>query len=201
MLATHYKPLRDTYKAWLTAGGAVFESICPGQEIPELAAYDALLLTGGGDIEPSRYGETVLNDSVKSEPGRDELEFSLLNSFLTMDKPIAGICRGLQIINVYFGGTLWQDLPVPLGLTHTGENGNDRIHPVVWSDGLKQEVNSYHHQAVRESAGCLRVCAQAPDGIIEAAAHVSLPVRGVQWHPERLPFDRAVWNFLWGKTI
>lgn len=172
------------YKRAVEAAGghAVFS------EVPDGALEcGGLLLTGGGDLEPWRYGQA--NTASRGlEPERDAAELLLLEQFTAAGKPVLGICRGLQAINVFFGGTLIQDLP-----GHGAVDGRDRLHAVRTAPdalfGLFGEdalVNSAHHQAAGQLGHGLRAVQWAPDGIVEALVHQTLPVLGVQWHPERL---------------
>lgn len=176
-------------KAVVTAGGRPDFS---GDLYPELqeiclSKYDALLLPGGGDIEPWRYHqENAASHAL--EPERDEEELFLLERFINTGKPVLGICRGMQVLNVFFGGTLFQDIS-----GHSVENGVDRLHPVHTAPSLLADclgsdcvINSAHHQAVDQLGSDLLVLQWAPDGIIEAIQHRELPVLGVQWHPERI---------------
>lgn len=154
---------------------------------------DALLLPGGGDMESWRYGQPNIA-CHDIEPERDALELELLDLFTGWKRPVLGICRGMQTINVFFGGTLKQDIP-----GHSQVNGMDRIHSVRAIQpfgpfnfayhlyGAECLVNSAHHQCVDVLGARLYAAQQAQDGIIEAIYHQSLPVWGVQWHPERLP--------------
>lgn len=152
---------------------------------------DGLLLTGGVDIEPHRYGEKSGPACGETDPLRDRDELSLFSAFCRAKKPVLGICRGIQIINVALGGTVFQDLPSQMGAEGHADGA---VHPVTaagggWLEGLfgrNFEVNSYHHQAVRELGEGLRADASAPDGVVEAAVHETLPVWAVQWHPERM---------------
>ena len=165
------------------AGGqAVFS------EVPGAARdCDGLLLPGGGDLEPWRYGQ--LNTASRGlEPERDAAELLLLEQFAAAGKPVLGICRGLQTVNVFFGGTLVQDLP-----NHGAADGEDRLHPVRTARsslspvcGEEAVVNSAHHQAVDRLGEGLRPSAWAPEGFVEALEHQSRPVYGVQFHPERM---------------
>ena len=148
----------------------------------------ALLLPGGGDVEPWRYGR----DNTASrglEPERDTAELMLLERFTAAGKPVLGICRGIQVINVFFGGTLCQDLP-----GHSAVDGHDSFHtvrtarsPLLAVCGPLCRVNSAHHQAADAPGRGLRAVQWAEDGAVEAVCHDCLPVWGVQWHPERLP--------------
>lgn len=146
----------------------------------------ALLLPGGGDMEPWRYGQ-VNTASRNLEPDRDAAELALLEFFTTQKKPVLGICRGHQTINAFFGGTLIQDLP-----GHNAANGIDRLHFVKSAPSLLRTlygeqsiVNSAHHQAVDRLGSGLQAMQWAPDGTVEALQHRVLSVWGIQWHPER----------------
>lgn len=146
----------------------------------------ALLLPGGGDIAPSRYGQS---DTAcrRVDPVRDELEFRLLDRFVRQGKPVLGVCRGMQCINVYFGGSLLQHID-----GHSQRDGVDRTHAVRTAPGPfaaldASIVNSAHHQAADRLGDGLRVEQWSADGVAEAVCHTRLPVWGVQWHPERLP--------------
>lgn len=161
------------------------------------ALCDGLLFTGGHDVAPARYGaeQSPLCGTVCR--ARDELEALLFRHAFADDKPVLGICRGIQLINALRGGTLYQDLDaeLPGALEHHMTAPYDRVcHEVrIERDGMlhtllgteKLGVNSYHHQGVREVAAGLQVEATAPDGLIEA---LSCPERrfllAVQWHPE-----------------
>lgn len=149
--------------------------------------WDALLLPGGGDMEPWRY-EQENTASHSMDPDRDAAELSLLSDFTAAGKPILGICRGLQVINVFFGGTLLQHIP-----GHNALPEGDRLHRVQTAPsplrtllGNPDLVNSAHHQAADRLGSGLRAVQWAGDGVIEALCHDHLPVWAVQWHPERL---------------
>lgn len=169
-----------------------------------LAGLDGLMLTGGDDVAPSRYGETAHATTVEAEPGRDEFEIALVKAARARQLPIFAICRGVQVLNVACGGSLVQDIPsqlkgaVPHSLTMPPNEAYTLAHEVwVEKDSLLSklmrerladealEVNSRHHQAVKDIARGFTVSATAPDGVIEAiedpAARFCL---GVQWHPE-----------------
>lgn len=149
---------------------------------------DALVLPGGGDMEPWRYGQKN-TASRNLEPERDEEELWLLERFTALKRPVLGICRGMQTINVFFGGTLIQDLP-----GHSAVKGMDRFHKVSTAPSFLSEicgesraVNSAHHQALDCLGSGVEAAQWAPDGTVEALCHRYLPVWAVQWHPERLP--------------
>ena len=156
---------------------------------------DGFLFTGGQDVTPELYGMKDATGSIVPSPERDRLETLLLEKALQADKAVLGICRGLQFINVFLGGTLWQDLPSqhPSDIVHRqGKPYGVPTHKVMLEGDLKAllgkdilEVNTLHHQAVKELAGDLTPMAVAPDGIVEAARMPGMRfVWAVQWHPE-----------------
>lgn len=151
-------------------------------------AYDALILAGGGDVAPSLYGEKN-SGSTEIDRKRDLAELRLCDEFVKRGKPILGICRGHQLLNVYFGGTLVQHIE-----GHSSKNKN-LLHPTeAVSNGIicrlfgdAPVVNSIHHQAVGRLGDQLRATQLCrSDRTVEAFEHSSLPVVGVQWHPERM---------------
>lgn len=180
-------PLKDEYLSALMRYGHSGTVVYPGDSVPNIIEFDALLLPGGGDIHPSRFGMTLLdNRSETLDVPRDELEFAVLDDFLRAGKPVFGICRGIQVINIALGGTIWQDLPSQCGLTHTAADGEPPLrHRVTTDSGYNLFVNSYHHQAVRDLGRGLRVTALSDDGLIEALRDEAGQIRAVQWHPEK----------------
>lgn len=182
------------------AGGLSFMLPLSGDEADLSRLFslcDGLLLTGGHDVSPALYGQSPLPVCGACSPERDRMESILLRLAMAENKPVLGICRGLQFMNAALGGSLWQDLPSqhPSGISHHGAPPYDRpVHAVTvlpdtpLSAVLGESslpVNSYHHQAVRELAPCLRPMALSPDGLVEAAWHPEMHfLWGVQWHPE-----------------
>ena len=159
-----------------------------------LAHVDGLVLTGGADVDPALYGEERLPQCGATDPWRDRMEEAYIGAFVRAGKPIFGICRGAQMINVALGGTLYQDISAQLGVSHNF----GIVHEVTsCADtfaydlfGARFMVNSFHHQAIRKLAPSLRPAAYAEDGkIAEAFVHETLPILGVQWHPERMTGD------------
>lgn len=156
-------------------------------------AYDGLLIPGGWDVNPVRYGQKN-KGSILIIDALDELQFAMLDDFVKCGKPILGICRGHQMINVYFGGTLIQHI-YTASRHFRREGGPDKAHGCIaeadsWLAklyGTEFFHNSAHHQAVdRLGEGLVIDSRCAEDGIVEAIHHSSLPVYGVQWHPERM---------------
>jgi putative glutamine amidotransferase len=165
---------------------------------------DGLLLAGGGDIAPHYFGQTRSARLRSVDLPRDRAELFLARQAVRDDLPLLAICRGIQILNVALGGTLYQDIPaqIPQALRHDfhPEHSRNYLGHEVWvrpgtrlADILRAErlgVNSFHHQSVKAVPPGLRVAATAPDGVIEAveAQHKRFIV-GVQWHPEELVED------------
>lgn len=161
-------------------------------------ACDGLLLPGGVDIDPARYRrENVACGEI--DAALDALQFAALDAFVRAGKPVFGICRGHQLIDVYFGGTLIQDLPTWPRHKWDEVTDADRAHATracagSWIEGLygaSFPVNSAHHQGVEALGDGLVVDQCADDGVIEAMHHARLPVWSVQWHPERMCLSRA----------
>ena len=145
-----------------------------------------LLLPGGGDIHPRFYGAPWA-DCRNVDEDRDERELALAAAFLAEGKPVLGICRGLQVLNTALGGTLRQHVD-----GHSQVRGADGLHPTRASGFLRDlygsrfTVNTAHHQALNRLGRGFQAVQWAEDGVVEAAAHRTLPLWGVQWHPERL---------------
>jgi putative glutamine amidotransferase len=159
-----------------------------------LGRLDGLVLSGGDDVDPRRYGRRPGAQTTQLDPERDALELELIDAALGIDLPLLGICRGCQLLNVARGGTLIAHLPLDEGESH-GQLAyplHARVHGlrIVAGDVLDGlldgvRVNSFHHQAVDELGAGVAAVAYAPDGVIEAIA-VGRRALGVQWHPEYL---------------
>lgn len=165
-----------------------------------VGCFDGFLFTGGHDLEPAMYGQEKQDVCADTCPARDAMESKLLRAALEADKSVLGICRGLQLMNVVLGGTLYQDIPTqfPSQVNHRMKAPYSRAeHPIQVDPSLHfgdlpltLGVNSCHHQGIRDLAPGLKVWAAAPDGLVEA---VYLPgkryARAVQWHPEFFPAE------------
>lgn len=167
---------------------------------------DGLLLTGGADMAPDLYGDADVHEATYGvDAERDSFELELFEAAMAQDKPIFGICRGIQVMNVALGGTLVQDLPTQHpGASDVGHRQHEQgvvasepshrvsallpdLFPIF--DGDELSVNSFHHQAIRDIAPSLDAAATSPDGLVEAVVmRDRRDVFGVQWHPE-LMFD------------
>ena len=202
--AHRYSVHRGYVDAVAAAGGlplvlpAVGGTVAPGAhgrvvEIVEQA--DGLLLTGGGDVDPGRYDQSVAPEVYDLDPARDELEHVALDAARSRGVRVLGICRGIQLMTVASGGTLHQHLP-SAGFDHHWEESrqHEPVHEVLADPGSLAEfalagtvkVNSIHHQAVRDPGRDLHATAWSDDGVIEAVEGDN--ELGIQWHPERM-FD------------
>ncbi len=170
------------------AGGDFVTRYCPEVDL----SFDALLLTGGGDVDPCHYGQPN-NGSMTPDSDRDRTELALVRAYLDAGKPILGICRGVQILNVALGGTLVQDLGEELNLFHRRITA-DKVHPVRVQDasvlhtlyGPLFHTNSAHHQAVDTPGEGGVITARSESGVAESLELPGKPVLGVQFHPERM---------------
>lgn len=166
--------------------------------IRDYAEYlDGLILQGGADVSPKAYGEEPLKPEWSGDPVRDAYELELVHEFMEAGKPILGICRGMQLINVALGGSLYQDLPTqcPEAPGHETPDYDRNAHEVAFTPGGQfakwfggvpgGRVASIHHQAVQHLGKGVVVEASAPDGVVEAIRWTGRSfVCGVQWHPE-----------------
>jgi putative glutamine amidotransferase len=199
------RKLEDYRQAVLHVGGEV-RVLDPSMRVSDaFEGVTGILLTGGEDVAPARYGESPHESVIDVDEQRDEFELALIADARRRDFPILAICRGIQVLNVACGGTLVQDIPsqVPGALEHSLKVPPHQPYSLaheMWldkdtllaklmrerlSDADSCEVNSRHHQAVKQIAPGFQASATAPDGVIEAiedpAARFCL---GVQWHPE-----------------
>jgi putative glutamine amidotransferase len=156
---------------------------------------DLLILPGGADVNPERYG--AIPDLATDSPDIYKEFFDLhhLPLYISKKIPIFGICRGIQTLNVHFGGTLLQDMPY-FHETNDKANPNGKVHPVFsMNKSIKLEVNSRHHQAIDDLGEGLIPLFEHTSGIIEAVEHRDLPILAVQWHPEDL-YERKATEWL-----
>lgn len=179
--------IENYIKAIENAGGEAIVA----QEYAE--GYDGLVLCGGADVDPSYYGEPIAG-SKNINKELDELQFTLLKAFVEAGKPVLGICRGCQLINIFFGGSLHQD--IENAIEHaSGVIGCDLVHNVTAQKrsviydlyGETFSVNSSHHQAVKKLGENLKITMRSEDGkVVEGIEHKTLPIIAIQWHPERM---------------
>lgn len=202
--------IEESMAHWITCGGALpvmvpasfsevaTPSACVGAD--DYALWlDALVLHGGADVCPGSYGEELLDPNWSGDRQRDAYEIALVRAFVAAGKPVFGVCRGLQLINVAFGGTLYQDIPTQLpqskphrdsALFDHNFHGVDvvagtRLHALL-TQTHHPKINSIHHQGIKDLAPGFVVEARCPDdGLIEAIRHTgSAYIAAVQWHPE-----------------
>ena len=170
------------------AGGNFITRYCSGMDL----SFDGLILTGGGDVAPAQYGQEN-HGSILIDLERDRAELALAKAYLAAGKPILGICRGMQVLNVALGGTLVQDLGDDLNSFHRRVD-TDKVHPIQAQEGSVLRalygpvfhVNSAHHQAADIPGRGVVITAQSEAGVAEALELPEKPVLGVQFHPERM---------------
>ena len=192
--------MQSKYSASVRRSGAKavwIETDDPEKAVAQACQCDGLLLSGGEDVDTAFYGQTTTEKCGKITRPRDETEMKILSAFLATGKPILGICRGEQLMNVYFGGTLHQDIGHIAICQHTDwRHKNLGNHKVTVKPGTKLaaimgeasfKANSLHHQAVDTPAPELIISAVSEDGIVEALEHPEHPFCiSVQWHPEHM---------------
>lgn len=183
--------LADYSRAIAEAGGLPILLPVDADPAEYVGHIDGVVLTGGTDIDPARYGHSPHAELIAPEDERDELEFALMDGAIEKGIPVLGICRGLQVVNVHGGGTLHQDVPAHSRFDVAPETA---VHPVEFAAGSvlaglygdRRDVNSLHHQTVDDVAPGYVVSARGDDGEVEGLEHESLPVVSVQWHPEMM---------------
>jgi putative glutamine amidotransferase len=181
---------RECYKESLESAGGDVVFLTPSDDIDDLSIRcDGFVFPGGRDLDPVWYGESPMAQTVLEDPERTRFEFSLLSAIMKAGKPVLGICYGMQLINVFFRGSLFQDIRAGVSGSLDHAQGDHLIeiedNPYIGSRECK--VNSSHHQAVREIGSGMEPFAVASDGVIEGIYHGEyFFLIGVQWHPERM---------------
>ena len=180
----------ETFHNYIAALQAVGVEPVASMDLTLAADCDGLLVPGGADVDPVHYGQEN-TASVGIDPDRDRDELLLIRQFLAMEKPILGICRGHQILNIALGGDLIQDLPGH----RQRPDGIDEVHPVLVEHPFLRALygerfisNSAHHQAIGRLGQGLTVTCRSEEGIIEGVVHENGRVFGLQFHPERMAF-------------
>lgn len=200
------------YAQSIAAAGGVPVQLTRDADAQDLVGLlDGLVLSGGADIDPRRYGATPHEKLGETDPGRDEFELSLLAAAREKGIPVLGICRGCQLINVAFGGTLRQHVELTEGSGHPNwlVPGDTIAHDVECVAGSliatlmdgRRGVNSLHHQTLDTIGSGLRVTAVAPDGVAEAIEAEGEDVLAVQWHPEMLGGPDATFSWLIARAL
>jgi putative glutamine amidotransferase len=202
--AYRFEYLKEQYYEAIEEQGALPIGIPATERLSTIDQYcsmiHGLFLIGGEDINPSLYGEELDRLCKPLMPRRDQFEYQLINACQRKQIPIFGICRGLQMMNVAFGGTLYQDLSQMPGAANHRQTGEldfstrhqveivpgTRLHQIVGTDSI--ETNTGHHQGIKQLANGLTVSAKAADGVIEAIEGSGFTI-GVQWHPEAWSCD------------
>lgn len=175
-------------------------------DAPRSEGFDGLLLPGGDDVAPHFYNRENMG-SIGIDEKLDLLQFNSIAEFIREGKPVFGICRGVQVMNVFFGGTLIQDIPCADKHKHT-ENG-DSIHMTTALEGSfiyglygeKFPVNSAHHQSAEIIAPGFKAVQFSGEGIVEAIEDPKIKAYGVQWHPERICLDKARPDAVDGRAV
>jgi putative glutamine amidotransferase len=188
--------LPEPYVGALHAAGARTALLPASQPVPAeelLEPFDGLVLAGGGDIEPARYGSGDHPAQYGTDPDRDELELELARAAVRLGTPTLGICRGAQLLNVAFGGTLVQHLPDADGLVEHRNEARQAVHGLRVEPGsllaealgqVEAEGRSDHHQGLDRLGEGFRPVAWAPDGLVEGIEREQGWTVGVLWHPE-----------------
>ena len=210
---------KDTlrYQSALVNIGVMFECM---DRVPEnfeerMDEFDALILPGGDDIDPSLFRQEN-KGSRTIDRALDDAQLTFMDFFVKRNKPILGICKGAQVINVYFGGDVIQDLDDERRPRHTYHDGTGEVHETsVTAGNFMHEIygdklvtNSFHHQAIGRVGMGLKVIQTSSDGVIEGMIHDKLPITALQWHPERMCFENItegvadsepVWEYFLGQ--
>jgi len=210
--------IQETYLAAIRRAGGHDATLDPFELGPAearelLARFDALVLTGGDDVDPATYGEEPHPEVYGTHPLSDRFELALLRAALDGDVAVLAICRGIQILNVAFGGSLDQHItgrPGLIGHGVPGRDGRPELHAVDVDAGSRLAAamggervvgSSHHHQAVGRLGEGLRVTARAPDGVVEGLELPGARLLAVQWHPEDTAADDPVQQRLFDALV
>jgi putative glutamine amidotransferase len=184
-----YLRIKKYYSEAIASAGGIPLLIPPdGNTALHAGIMDGLLISGGGDIDPSYYHEKKLQRTTTVPKKRTDFELSLLKDVIRLRKPVLGICYGMQLINVFRGGTLYQDIDSQVMVAKSHKKD---YHLIMLTDNRflgkgRSSVNSTHHQAVNKLGKGLTAFAYSDDNLIEAFCQENYPfLVGVQWHPER----------------
>ncbi len=203
--------LPRVYSDCVIAAGAAVVTLPPQPPTPDvvervLDSVDGLMLTGGKDVDAALYGQEAHAENDAPRPDRDAWEIALVRAAIARDLPVLGICRGLQVLNVALGGTLFQHLPDVIGSNrYSYGNAVFADNPVLTVAGTRTAellgerltVKSYHHQAIDRVAEGLTVTAHGDDGIVQAVEIDGMSFGlAVQWHPEESPDDSRLFDAL-----
>ncbi|MEA1994445.1 MAG: gamma-glutamyl-gamma-aminobutyrate hydrolase family protein [Euryarchaeota archaeon] len=185
-VVSYYLPVY--YVHALKKAGAV-SFILPSTDTSAMESIDGLLISGGGDINPTSYGEEITTKITRLCPERDRFEIKMIKKAYKRDIPILGICRGIQMINIAFSGTLHQDIPTDIRHMQPPPvyMPTHKIECKKWLKNILGDqimVNSFHHQCIKDLADGFEANAKSSDGIIEGIQHKNKQIYGVQFHPE-----------------
>jgi putative glutamine amidotransferase len=207
--------LNKKYLEAIEHSGGILQMLDSNEDIDKfINQADGILLPGGNDVNPMLYGEKRKSQTQSPDDKRDMFELNLIDKAMDKKLPILGICRGLQLLNVKLGGSLYQDIQEEMkgsirhdwheenskplsraSLVHQlSLDQNSRLHNLIGKDTI--EVNSLHHQGIKNLGKNLTATAHSPDGLVEAIEMADYPyLVGVQWHPEEL-YSIPVWRNL-----
>ena len=193
---------RDYARGVIEAGGFAVNLPLDSDPAEAVSRCDGIVLSGGADIDPARYGHEPETDMFPPEQVRDSFEMAILDAASSLGTPVLGICRGLQMANVHGGGTLHQHNAMHSRFDVLPDT---QVHEVAVTAGStlgsvygeSRSVNSLHHQTVDEVAPDYRVTARSDDGTVEGLEHKSLPIIAVQWHPEMMQTRATDPVFAW----
>jgi putative glutamine amidotransferase len=184
----YYKVKKYYSEAIASAGGIPLLIPPEGNTADHAEIINGLLISGGGDLDPSYYHEKILQKTTTVPKKRTDFEMSLLEEVIRLHKPVLGVCYGMQLINVFGGGTLYQDIGSQMPVANSHKKG---YHMIVLTENRflrkgRFSVNSTHHQAVKKLGKGLTAFARSADNLVEAFSREKYPfLVGVQWHPER----------------